>query len=77
MNMSNASDAEIRFELRFATLLVPDGGFVFPCDSIGRVDLDHLPKQASDNYVYARSAVGTEFFAPTIFISRKRAGRKD
>jgi hypothetical protein len=70
--MSTASAADIQFELRFATRLVPDGGFAIPCDSAGRVDLAHLPEQAGANYAYARSAVGTEFFSPTIFMARRR-----
>lgn len=74
--MSTASDANIQFELRFATRLVPDGSFVFPCDSADQVDLDHLPEQAGVNYAYARSAVGTKFFAPTIFMARRRTIRE-
>lgn len=52
------------FELRFARLFNAGRGYAFPCDADGHVDIDGLGEKARVNYLYARTVIGREFFAP-------------
>ena len=56
--------ANVGDELRFAGLFQPGRGFVFPCAADGHVDLDGLGERARNNYFYARSSIGREFYFP-------------
>ena len=53
-------------ELRFMSLFNDGRGLTFPCDSAGHVDLDELSERARQNYFYARTFIGREFFLPSI-----------
>lgn len=59
------------FEICFESLFTPGRALVFPCDALGRVDLDALPARALCNYLYARALVGRDFAAP--FVARTAA----
>jgi len=54
------------YELRFRSRFKPGRGLSFDCDSGGNVDLDALSERARDNYLYARTVIGREFFIPVI-----------
>jgi hypothetical protein len=54
------------FEVRFASLFMPGRGMVFPCDALGCVDLDTLPDQAKNNYLFARAMVGRDYSSPCV-----------
>lgn len=54
------------YEIRFRSLFREGRGLAFPCDSEGRVNLDHLSDAARNNYLYARALVGREFNTPAI-----------
>jgi len=54
------------FEVRYASLFVPGRALAFPCDALGRVDLDTLPDRARDNYFFARAMVGKDYSLPCI-----------
>lgn len=53
-------------ELRFMSLFNEGRGLTFPCDAGGQVDLDGLSERARQNYFYARTFIGREFFLPSI-----------
>jgi hypothetical protein len=53
------------YELRFQSLF-SDRGFVFPCDSDGKVPIDELCDRRRDNYFYARAMVGRELSIPVV-----------
>lgn len=54
------------FEVRFASLFRAGGGYAFPCDGLGRVDLDALSENARINYFYARAMVGRDVATPRV-----------
>jgi len=54
------------YELRFRSLFKPGRGLSFDCDSSGNVDLDALSARARENYLYARTVIGREFFIPVV-----------
>ena len=51
--------------MRFQSLF-SNRGFVFPCDSDGRVAIDELCDRRRDNYFYARAMVGRELSTPVV-----------
>lgn len=53
-------------ELRFMSLFNDGRGLAFPCDAAGHVDLDGLSERSRENYFYARTFIGREFFLPSI-----------
>ncbi|GAB3762100.1 hypothetical protein GCM10028796_13260 [Ramlibacter monticola] len=57
---------DMKFQLCFRNLYNSGRGFAFPCDSEGRVDLDHLSERARSNYFYARAMIGRELAHPAI-----------
>lgn len=59
-----------QFELRFQSLFDSGRGYSFPCDPMGRVDLDGLSERARNNYLYARAMVGRELAVPALRPSR-------
>ena len=54
------------FELRFQSLFNEGRGLAFPCDDLGEVDMDRLPDQARNNYLFARTLIGREFATPKV-----------
>jgi hypothetical protein len=67
MNTSAAAlEGECDHQLRFRSLFDRGRGYVFPCDAEGRVDIDALSPHALNNYLYARTVVGREFFMPAV-----------
>lgn len=54
------------FVLRFSRLLGVGPALRFPCDGVGRVDLDSLGERARCNYFYARTVIGREFAMPAV-----------
>ncbi len=54
------------YRLCFQSLLDSGPGFVFPCDSRGKVHLDALSERARNNYFYARAMVGRELAPPAV-----------
>ena len=54
------------YELRFRSLFQPGRGLSFNCDSNGNVDLDAMSQRALENYLYARTVIGREFFIPVV-----------
>jgi len=57
---------DMKFQLCFRNLYNGGRGFAFPCDSEGRVDLDHMSERARNNYFYARAMIGRELAHPAI-----------
>ena len=57
------------FELRFRSLFNEGGGYAFPCDEQGHVDMDSLGERLLNNYLYARSVIGREFATPAVLQS--------
>jgi hypothetical protein len=53
-------------ELRFNSLYDEGRGLSFPCDAAGHVDIDALSNRARQNYLYARTLIGREFFMPAV-----------
>jgi len=66
MNAPASHPARPGYELRFRSLFRPGRGLSFDCDASGNVDLDALSERARDNYLYARTVVGREFFMPVV-----------
>jgi hypothetical protein len=54
------------FQLRFQSLFDARRAYAFPCDAVGHVDMDALGKRASNNYLYARAAIGREVSTPQV-----------
>jgi hypothetical protein len=66
MNAPTSTQRRLVHELRFMSLFNGGRGLAFPCDSTGHVDLDVLSERSRQNYFYARSFIGREFFLPSI-----------
>ena len=67
MNTSpNRPTSTARFELRFQSLFHEGRGLAFPCDDLGKVDIDKLPDRARSNYLFARTLVGRQFATPKL-----------
>jgi hypothetical protein len=45
---------------------------VFPCDTLGHVDIGALSQRAFNNYLYARAMMGREFTWPNVRPGTKR-----
>jgi hypothetical protein len=71
MNVSQTTRCD--FELRFAGLFNTGRGYAFPCDAEGHVDIDSLVEPARSNYLFARTVIGREFFAPVVSRSASAA----
>ena len=54
------------FLLCFRSLYQSGRGYAFPCDNLGRVDLDGLSDISRTNYLYARAMVGRELACPAV-----------
>jgi hypothetical protein len=59
------------FELRFHSLFNEGRGLAFPCDDVGKVDIDNLPDRARNNYLFARTLIGREFATPRLQAVRR------
>ena len=55
-----------RYELRFQSLFDEGRALAFPCDAVGRVDLDGLRERARGNYDPARTLIGRDFAPPAV-----------
>ena len=64
--MRYPSTAQPRRELRFHPLGEEGGGYAFPCDANGQVDLDALSDSARNDYLFARAFRGRAFRDPTV-----------
>ena len=53
-------------EVRFRPLGGQGGGYAFPCDAQGQVDLDALSDSARNDYLFARAFRGRAFSDPTV-----------
>jgi hypothetical protein len=62
------------YELRFQSLSDARHALAFPCDEAGRVDMDALGVGALNNYLYARTVVGREFFRPRVTARHRGLG---
>ncbi len=60
------------YQLTFQPLAGPGGGYAFPCDDHGRVDLDALSDRARNDYLFARALVGHTLAAPAVLACRRR-----
>lgn len=54
------------YELRFRSLFDEGRGLAFPCDAVGRVDVDALTERARHNYFFARALIGRDYTAPAV-----------
>lgn len=61
-----ASNRAAEFELRFQSLFKEGRGLAFPCDAKGQVDIDTLSDRVRNNYFFARTLIGREYFTPTL-----------
>jgi hypothetical protein len=66
MSASATDHQSTAYELRFRSLFQPGRGLSFGCDSNGNVDLDAMSERALENYLYARTVIGREFFIPVV-----------
>ncbi|VTU36139.1 hypothetical protein H4CHR_03839 [Variovorax sp. PBS-H4] len=62
----NPAQAFPGYELRFHALFGDRRGYAFPCDAVGRVDMDSLSERARNNYLYARAVMGIELAWPEV-----------
>jgi hypothetical protein len=64
--IENHLNSTTTFELRFQSLFNEGRGLAFPCDDLGKVDIDRLPDRARNNYLFARTLIGREFATPKL-----------
>ena len=60
------TDRRNDFQLRFQPLFDAGLAYAFPCDAVGHVDMDALSERARNNYLYARTVVGSEMSCPKV-----------
>ena len=68
MNPSAPADRDESgaFQLCFQSLVDTGRAYAFPCDALGRVDMDALGERARTTYLYARTVVGREVARPKV-----------
>lgn len=67
MNPALATDTPSADHVLWFRSLFREGyALAFPCDSMGRVDMDLLSERARVNYLFARTAVGRDFATPAV-----------
>ena len=68
MNPTSPADRDERraFQLCFQSLVDTGRAYAFPCDALGRVDMDALGERARTAYLYARTVVGREVAMPKV-----------
>lgn len=54
------------YELRFRSLFDEGRAYSFPCDAMGRVDLDALSERARNNFFFVHSVIGRDFSTPEV-----------
>ncbi len=69
LNTVQAPEPGHGFILRFRSLFDEGRGLAFPCDDNGQVDLDTLTERGLNNYLYARTVIGREFFTPVVEVT--------
>lgn len=62
----NASHASTGYELRFRPLMAGGRDYRFPCDALGRVDMDSLGERTRLDYLYARAVRDLEVARPDV-----------
>jgi hypothetical protein len=65
-----STSAPACYQLRFRSLFDEGRALAFPCDALGHVDMDALSPRARQNYLYARTVIGREFFMPAVLPQR-------
>ena len=65
--MNRPDNVPGRCLLRFDSLFAPGRGLAFPCDEVGRVQLDELSEPARCNYLEALSKIGRELSMPYVW----------
>jgi hypothetical protein len=66
MNATQNPAAPSGYEMRFRSLFHEGRALSFPCDARGQVPLDALSERARNNYLYARTVIGREYFRPEV-----------
>jgi hypothetical protein len=69
MMTTESSDGSQPFATAYTLVYLPihgGGGFAFPCDEAGTVDMNALGDRARDDYLLARALVGRDFHSPTV-----------
>ena len=64
--------ASLHFEVWFESLFNNGRGLAFPCDEVGRVDLDSLSEKGRSNYFFARAMLGRDYATPRVVQSGGR-----
>jgi hypothetical protein len=52
--------------LRFQSLYHAGRALSFPCDESGLVEIDRLSERGRNNYFFARTSIGRDFYTPVI-----------
>lgn len=66
MNATLSAGLHTGYEMRFRSLFHEGRALSFPCDARGQVPLDALSERARNNYLYARTVIGREYFRPEV-----------
>ena len=66
MDITQAADPSLHFEVWFESLFNAGRRFVFPCDKAGQVDVDALSERSRNNYFFARAMMGREYATPRV-----------
>jgi len=67
--ISMCVDGWATHQLRYPFLDDQAKSYTFPCDAMGRVDMDALDYRSLCLYLYARAMVGRELAGPTITVA--------
>lgn len=67
MDITPSTPQPLLFEVHFAEFHRAGRGYCFPCDGLGRVDINALSDRARNNYLYARAMVGREIATPQVY----------
>ena len=54
------------FQLHYRCLSGDCGGFSFPCDRQGCVDMDPMSERERNDYLFARAMVGRDLASPQV-----------
>jgi hypothetical protein len=66
LSTSCESNRASRLELRFASCVHDRRSLAFPCDPMGRVDLDALDDRARNDYLFARALMQRDYAFPVV-----------
>ena len=66
LSYQSSTERVVQFEVRFQSLLARGRCLAFPCDGMGRVDLDALSERGRCEYLFARAMVDREFARPSV-----------